>query len=197
MNSTATATSHLLKAVQVMVLLLLACGPLWGAEEQEDTYLTPEQLKEYQFERQPEPVEIEVNDLSVGQRFIMASQRRSLSDLVYRQLGVSKLSGSLDDLKILQRLVDGELIEKDDVKGWQAAGVVFGDLLAELLDLHWVQVEDEFGISKALQWKKTNNFVFPITMLSKRQQWNQPIDLRAIYANVEQEVAQFREPIVP
>jgi hypothetical protein len=197
MNSTATATSHLLKAVQVMVLLLLVCGPLWGAEEQEDTYLTPEQLKEYQFERQPEPVEIEVNDLSVGQRFIMASQRRSLSDLVYRQLGVSKLSGSLDDLKILQRLVDGELIEKDDVKGWQAAGVVLGDLLAEKLDLHLVQVEDEFGISKALQWKKTNNFVFPITMLSKRQQWNQPIDLRAIYANVENEVAQFREPIVP
>ena len=196
MNSIATAASHLHRAVQVVALQLLVCGPLWGAEEQEDTYLTREQLKEYQFEQQPEQMEIEVNGLSVGQRFIMASQRRNLSELIYRQLGVAKLHGDLDDLKILQRLVDDQLIDKDDVKGWQAAGVVFGDLLAEQLDLHWVQIEDEFGVSKALQWKKTDNFVFPITMLSKRQQWGQPIDLRAIYAKVKSEVAQFREATI-
>ena len=92
MNSNATAASHLHRAVQVVALQLLVCGPLWGAEEQEDTYLTREQLKEYQFEQQPEQMEIEVNGLSVGQRFIMASQRRNLSELIYRQLGVAKLT---------------------------------------------------------------------------------------------------------
>lgn len=190
-----TAKNLLHRACLLIALQLLFCGSLWGEEQKEEIFLTPEQLKEYQFEKQPEQVEIEITDLSVGQRFIMASQRRNVLDLIYRQLGIVKLHGGLDDLKVLQRIVDKQLFRRDDMEGWQAVGVVFGDTLAQGLDLHWVQMEDEFGTSKALQWKKTNNFVFPITMLSKRQKWGQAIDLQALYTKIESDVSQFREPL--
>jgi len=197
MISIATAGRPLLRVLLLIVLQMLFCGSLRGEEkeEEEETYLTEEQLKQYQFEQQVEPEKIEVRDLSVGQKFIMESQRRNVLDLIFRQLGIVKLSGNLDDLKILQSIVDKQLIKPDDLKEWQAVGVVFGDTLANLLDLHWVQIEDEYGASKALQWKETDNFVFPITMLSKRQQWQQTIDLMALYGKIESEVAQFREPL--
>ena len=192
MISIAAVKRPMYRAIQLIVLQLLVCGPVWSEERQEETFLTPEQLEHYQFER-GEQEEIEVSGLSVGQQFIMASQRRSVMDLLNRQLGIAKLQGGLDDLKILQRIVDEQLIKQDDHQGWQSVGVVFGDLLADRLDLHWVQMEDESGTSKALQWRKSNNFVFPITMLSKRQQGGQPIDVAALYAKIKSEVSQFRQ----
>lgn len=178
----------------MIALQLLFCTSLWG-EERQETFLTPEQLKHYQFEQPPAQQQIEVSDLSVGQQLIMASQRRSVMELIARQLGIVQLPGSLDDLKVLQRIVDEKLIRQDDHEGWQSVGVVFGDMLADRLNLHWVQMEDDVGTSKALQWKKTNNFVFPITMLSKRQQWGQPIDVRALYVKIENEVARFQKAL--
>ena len=68
-----------------------------------------------------------------------------------------------------------------------------GDIIASQMDLHWVQVEDEFGVSKALQWKKQKSFVFPITMLSKRIGWDTPINVLAIYDKVVVDVAIFKE----
>jgi|TARA_B100000315_G_scaffold187081_1_gene176659 hypothetical protein len=192
MISVAPINRHLYSVVPLIALLL--CGSPRAAEQPEDTFLTPQQLEEYQFE-QGEQEEIEVSDLSLGQRFIMANQRRNVMDLISRQLGIVELRGGLDDLKVLQRIVDDQLISQEDSRGWQAVGVVFGDMLADRLDLHWVQVEDEVGVSKALQWKKTHNFVFPITMLSKRQQWGQPIDLGALYGKIRNEVSQFRETL--
>ena len=101
------------------------------------------------------------------------------------------MKGSQEDIAVLQRLVDGGYISRTRTKDWQSLGIVFGDILAEELDLRWVMYEDDLGESRALQYRKTLNFVFPVTMFSKRIQYGQNIDLPAVYAKIEQEVAGF------
>jgi hypothetical protein len=154
--------------------------------------LTPEELQTYRFDSQRES-KLVVSELSMGQRFLMQKQRYETSALMARNLGFLRFNENLDDLDLIQDIVDARLIPQDDLQGWQALGVVLGDLFARELKLHWVQVEDELGVSRALQFGKSRNFVFPVTMLSKRAGFREAIDIRELYARVAAEVEHFKE----
>lgn len=163
------------------------------AEVPEDVpVLTPEQLENYQFEDDGEaPPKVE--DLNVGQQFILDAQRREITDLIARRLGVLELKGTREDLNVFQRVVDRDLLRDDEIKKWQSLGIVFGDVLANEYDLHWVSYEDKRGTSRALQWRDTMNFVFPITVFSKRVEFGQEIDVKKIYEKIGKEIESFKE----
>ena len=141
--------------------------------------------------RQPEK-QFQVRELDVSQQYILSRQRSRILNLMHRRLGTDELSGDRRDLPLLQRLVDQQIIQKSDVASWQAAGVVLGDVIANETNLRWVAVEDELGSSRALQWKRSQNFVFPVTLLSRRVQFDQAIDLQTIFDTVLIEVEAFK-----
>ena len=153
--------------------------------------LTPEELKHYEFETDETPAT--VSDLSTGQRYVLSSQRDEINDLVARHLGILGLKGNVRDLETLQDIVDGKLIKSTEVREWQGLGIVFGDILVNEFDLHWVSYEDDLGISKALRWRKTENYVFPLTLFSKRIQFNEDIEVPAVYEKLAEEIRQFKE----
>ncbi len=84
------------------------------------------------------------------------------------------------------------MLKFSDVSGWQALGVVFGDVLVRQHGLRWVVYEDELGSSKALQWGKTNNFVFPVTVFSKRIQFKEEIDVESLYGDLSNTIETFK-----
>ena len=153
---------------------LLTAGQIAEAEV---LTLTPEELANYTFETEQEDPAV-VTALNVGQQYILSSQRQLVMDLLARRLGILSLSQSETDLKALQSLVDQKSIAKSDIRSWQAIGVIFGDILVKQHRLKWVFYEDEDGSSKALQWKETANFVFPITLFSRRVQFKQDIVMK-------------------
>lgn len=161
------------------------------AEESRPQQMTPEELEEYQFNVDDAPPV--VSDLSVGQRYLLNAHRRELKDLVARRLGVLSLKGDARDLPTLQAVVDQGLIAKGEVREWQALGVVFGDILAQEMNLRWVSYEDDMGVSKALRWRDTENYVFPVTMFSRRAQFGDDMDVEAIYQKIDAEVKRFKE----
>ena len=59
--------------------------------------------------------------------------------------------------------------------------------------LSWISYEDEAGISKALRWRDTDNFVFPITFFSKRIQFGETIDVKLLYDEISKEIKQFKQ----
>jgi len=176
----------------IFLTLLLICAGTSLAEEYESPTISPQDLPNYQFENRPEEQQIKVEELSLGQQFSMSSQRGEVTDLVTRHLGITSLTGNMADMVMFQQLVDKQVIKLDDVKTWQALGITLGDLLANEFDLHWVAIEDEFGISRALQWKDTLNFVFPVTLLSKRVQFGEPIVLDDIVEKLRIEIEAFK-----
>lgn len=183
--------------MQKKLWMLLAClfAPLVFGDEniRETPELTAEELSSYEFDNDQVDNPVKIEALSVGQKFILDSKRQDMEDLVTRRLGVLKLGQGVEDLRTIQQLVDRRLIKARDVEEWQSLGVVFGDILANEFDLHWISYEDRLGLSKALRWKETDNFVFPITVFSRRIRFKQEIDAAAIFDKIEQEIIAFKE----
>ena len=153
--------------------------------------LTPEQLEEYNFE--VDETSATVEDLSLGQRFILDTRRRETASLVARHLGILSQKGDKRDLPTFQLLVDKGVIGRGEVQAWQSLGIVFGDVLAREFGLHWVSYEDDLGVSKALRWRNTENYVFPVTLFSKRVEFNEAINVQAIYDKLEADIKRFKE----
>ena len=172
--------------------LTLLCSSLNGATEPPIQTLTVEELEDYQFPSNGSDSKEVVRDLNVGQMEIMNGQRRTVRELLVRKLGILSLKGTKEDLRILQQLVDRRLLHKRDVKEWQALGVYFGDILVRDFGLHWVVYEDKLGVSKALRWRSSENYVFPISLFSKRNRFNEDIEMAEIYEKLESEIVRFK-----
>lgn len=178
-----------------MMSIAVTVGYSLSAEESSGLReITKEELTNYTFENKAEHKPPVIEDLTLGQQFILDSRRQEIKSLIAMKLVMPDLEDKPDILDILQRVVDEQLIPVSDVKNWQSLGIIFGDLLAEEMDMIWVSYTDELGESKALQWKKTMNFVFPITLFSKRNQFGTPVNMQQIYLKIKSQVAEFKVP---
>ena len=101
----------------------------------------------------------------------------------------------MDDLRVIQELLDKRIIEKGQTYELQAMGVVMGDLLAAELSMKWVVYEDKIGRSRALQLGRSDNFLFPITMISRRAEVGAEVKVRAIYDRAVSLMEPYRTPL--
>jgi hypothetical protein len=77
-------------------------------------------------------------------------------------------------------LLEAQPVEPDTP--WEAAiGVAFGDALAQKLMLDWITVEDDYGREAGLLWPGTTITVFPLTMIAKRVEDGENIDIRELF----------------
>jgi len=173
---------------------LMLTGTAVAAELPSDVpVLSPDELKDYKFNRDQEQETPTVEELSVGQKYVLDAQRREIKDLIATKLGVMELKGDKRDLDTIQKMVDRNVLRDDQVKQWQSLGVIFGDVLAKEMDLHWVSYTDKQGTSKALQWRDSMNFVFPVTVFSKRVAFGVDIDIHEIYDKIRKDVGKFSD----
>ena len=189
--------------IAVCSLYLLSFGvyaqevsaPVDGAESQTELTssmreLTPEQLEQYAFPEQED--NFESRDLTAGQIEILANMRKAAKELIQRKLGILSINGTKSDLTAMQSLINRRMVRLDDVIVWQNLGVLFGDVLAREFNMIWVIYEDDLGPSKALRWRKTDNFLFPVTMLSKRAKYGEEINLKQILDELTITVDEFK-----
>ena len=54
---------------------------------------------------------------------------------------------------------------------------MFGDVLASELSLRWVMITDEYGTDPTLRFKNTSININALTMLSKRVERDEPVDV--------------------
>ncbi|MCB1694131.1 MAG: DUF3806 domain-containing protein [Pseudomonadales bacterium] len=181
-----------MKALLLFVLMVSGCQVLAADEPAESPAMTPQELPGYQFDQKQAQAPAVVSDLSVGQSYYMDRQREEAKNLLSQKLGILHFNAELADMTSLQQLYDRKVLGKDDARDWQNVGVLFGDILAKQFSLHWVSYKDDLGISKCLQWRDTQNFVFPVTMFSKRMQFDEQIDVRAIYDDIKSTVEAFK-----
>ena len=166
-----------------------------GAESQTELTssmreLTPEQLEQYAFPEQED--NFESRDLTAGQIEILANMRKAAKELIQRKLGILSINGTKSDLTAMQSMINRRMVRLDDVIVWQNLGVLFGDVLVREFNMIWVIYEDDLGPSKALRWRKTDNFLFPVTMLSKRAKYGEEINLKQILDELTVTVDEFK-----
>ncbi len=136
-----------------------------------------------------------ISELSALDRQYMSHQRDTIDDLARRHLGHGFTGDRARDIDLIQRILDRGLVRPDQTAELQALGKVMGDLLAEQLDMHWVVYEDKLGRSRALRYRQTDNYLFPMTMISRRQEAGNQTPVKDIYQRAVDAITPHRDPL--
>tara|TARA_R110000823_G_scaffold210224_4_gene340444 strand:- start:3428 stop:3937 length:510 start_codon:yes stop_codon:yes gene_type:complete len=122
-----------------------------------------------------------IGELSALDRQYMAQQRDLIEDITLRRLGRDFSGDRERDLALLQDMLDKRLVDASQTRELQAMGMILGEHLADALDMHWVIYEDALGRSRALQYADTDNYLFPMTMISRRVEAGSSTSVKDIY----------------
>ena len=132
---------------------------------------------------QPPDFEVVIEPLTLIDRQFMTAQRGRVEQLANR-LGRGLTTNVDRDLDTLQRILDDRMVPSDDTLTLQAMGLVFGDLLGQRLDMDWVVYRDRKGRSRALRYREIDIFLFPITMISRRQEAGSDRRLKSLFEEI-------------
>jgi hypothetical protein len=94
-------------------------------------------------------------------------------------------------LSLLQRLLDEDVVSRDRY-ALQCLGCVLGRIMgANIPGLDWVLAEDETGADICLRYADTSLCVFPLTMISKRIERGEAVDVAGLYEQTSASVRQL------
>lgn len=120
------------------------------------------------------------------QRTLVLSAARS-------HYGTTGFTQTKADLPVLQRLVDDGVFGRTQTFELHSLGVVFGDVLANELGLHWELVTDKYGTDPVLRYGTAQVQVAALTMISKRVEDGKPVDLEDLMEGVRTTLREMRE----
>ena len=87
-------------------------------------------------------------------------------------------------LSVIVAILENGWVGPSETWKLQSLGIAFGDALAQKLMLDWVTVNDEYGRAPALRWPGTSILSFPMTMISKRVEDGEPVDVHALFEGI-------------
>lgn len=122
----------------------------------------------------------------------LAEQCRVASGLAEEASG-RVLDGSATDLDSIQSIVDAGLLNATQTYQLQCLGIAFGRVLAASIpELKWAIIDDEYGRDPTLRLAQTSIQINCLTMLSKRVEAGDTVDLHALFDGVVEHVASLR-----
>lgn len=103
------------------------------------------------------------------------------------------LSGDERDLDLIQHILNSRQLEREATYSLQALGMAFGKVFVENnAGFDWWMVEDEYGRDPAVRYKQTSMLAFPMTMILKRVEDGEPVEVRDLYAGLQQRLETLR-----
>ncbi len=104
-----------------------------------------------------------------------------------------EMDGSLDDLERLQRIIDSNEIPVEKTQLLQSLGIVFGKVFVnQTPDFDWWVLEDEYGKDACVRYKETTLLVFPQTMISKRIEDREEIEVGELFKDLEEKIESIK-----
>ena len=96
-------------------------------------------------------------------------------------------------LRLLDTIIRSNWIQPDETVKLQCLGITLGDALAQKLNMKWMAVEDEYGRDPALIMEGTSIVLFPLTMISKRIEKGEQVDVYDLFEGICAGVAVTQE----
>jgi len=132
--------------------------------------------------------DVQVHKLAESDKYYLSLAIERINEKSQRYFGTSLKNKKNYDLKLLQQIFDLEYKRKYNKKTWQDMGVVLGEILIQNNPVNWVIYTDSLGKSRALQIKSSFNFLFPITMISRRAEAGIKVNIIDLYAIAEEKI---------
>jgi hypothetical protein len=84
-------------------------------------------------------------------------------------------------LGTIRAILQGEVFKREQKYELQCLGIVLGDVFVQDLGMEWIMVEDEYGRDPAVRLPNTTIILFPMTMISKRIERGEKVDVFELY----------------
>ena len=123
----------------------------------------------------------------------LEQQRGVVAAAAMQRYGAAPLTRTKADLAVIQRLLDDRVFAGTQTYELQCLGVAFGDVLASELPLRWVMVTDEYGTDPTLRYKDTSIQINALTMISKRVERGEDVDVAAMLRMTGEQIAQIEK----
>lgn len=140
-----------------------------------------------------QPAMPKFSELSHEDRTRLDQQRAIVAAAAKQRYGTSNLTKTAVDLSVLQRLIDDKVFRKTQTYELQSLGIAFGDVLATELPLRWVMVTDEYGTDPTLRFKATTVQINALTMISKRIEKDEKVNLSELLRITREQLASLSE----
>ncbi|WP_339409698.1 DUF3806 domain-containing protein [Pseudomonas sp. EA_35y_Pfl2_R5] len=105
-----------------------------------------------------------------------------LGSHISEEITGQKMDGSMQDLDRIQAIVASGQVQIENTQELQSFGIVFGKVFVnETQDYDWWVVEDDYGKDACVRYKETSLLIFPQTMLSKRIEDGEAVDVSELF----------------
>ena len=98
-------------------------------------------------------------------------------------------------LELLDIIIKSNWIQKDEKYKLQCLGITIGDALVQALNFTWVEVEDEYGTDPALKLGDSSLILFPLTMISKRIEKDEKVDVFELFEKIKLKVNELKDKV--
>jgi hypothetical protein len=122
-------------------------------------------------------------------------QRQLITSALKDKFGAGPLKQDKSDLKLIQKILDEKMFNASQTYELQSLGVVFGDVLAKELGLHWTMITDEYGTDPTLRYQETSLNINALTMISKRVEQNEPVDVEKLLVQTEKNLTRLKDQV--
>lgn len=117
-----------------------------------------------------------------------------LADSIAKEVTGRAFDGSRNDLVLIQQILDSKIVERDATYTLQSLGVAFGKVFVEQhAGYDWWLVEDEYGRDPAIRFGSTSLLAFPQTIISKRVEDGEAIDVLELFDALSKRLAELAE----
>jgi hypothetical protein len=100
---------------------------------------------------------------------------------------------SAGKLGLLRALLSQGVFKKEQTFELQCMGVVFGDVFVQELGMEWIIVIDDYGRDPALRLPNTDIIIYPRTMISKRIERGEEVDVFNMFNGVAAKIDDLKK----
>ena len=75
----------------------------------------------------------------------------------------------------------------------QCLGIVLGDAFVQEMEMEWIMVKDSYGRDPAIRVPGTSVIVYPLTMISKRIENGENVDVFELFNGVADQVEKMKQ----
>ena len=114
------------------------------------------------------------------------------SHLVESEENRRKYKTAVGKLGIVRAILQSNVYKPHQTYELQCLGIVLGDAFVQEIGMEWVMVEDEYGRDPAIRLAGTSVILFPLTMISKRIERGEEVDVFDLFNGIAAKVEELK-----
>lgn len=98
-------------------------------------------------------------------------------------------------LRVVATILENGWVKAEDTVKLQCLGVTLGDALAEAVGLDWVTFSQDDEQWPGLRYKDTSLFIHPVTMISKRVEAGEAVDVIELFRRIAYQIEELKDQV--